>query len=260
MRENQQNTILDRLGVLLNVVSAYAPQVGGDREEKEEFWEKLDEAVALIPKEERLIIGSDFNGHVGEGSNGDRKVLGKYGYGARNDEGQTIVDFAHRTDMAVIKTYYSKRESHNVTYTSGGRHTQIDYILCRIMHLKEGRDCKVIPGESVAKQHHVVIGKMRPMSRRRREMKWEEDNTWVDSSNVLRETAKELLGVTTGKKKDKETWWWNKEAQEAIARKKEAWKEWHKRIDLRSKFLYKEAKNKAKVVVAIAKKEASEEI
>ncbi|XP_042889113.1 uncharacterized protein LOC122264329 [Penaeus japonicus] len=138
--------------------------VGGDREEKEEFWEKLDEAVELIPKEERLIVGADFNGHVGEGNSGDERVIGKNGYGARNNEGQTIVDFAHRTDMAVINTFYSKRESHKVTYTSGGRHTQIDYILCRRMHFKVGRDCKVIPGESVTKQNHVVIGKMRLMS------------------------------------------------------------------------------------------------
>ncbi|XP_042889568.1 uncharacterized protein LOC122264626 [Penaeus japonicus] len=155
--------------------------------------------------------------------------------------------------------------------------------------LKEGRDRKVIPGESVAKQLQVVTGKMRLKSRRRREvkvepkikwwrlrekdfgakfklevdqkMKWEEDNTWVDLSNVLRETAMELLGVTTGKKKDeKETWCWNEEVQEAIPRKKEAWKEWHKRKDLRRKFLYKEAKNKPKVAVAKAKNEASEEI
>ncbi|XP_042882399.1 uncharacterized protein LOC122259592 [Penaeus japonicus] len=107
---------------------------GGDREEKEEFWEKLDEAVELIPKEKRLSIGADFNGHVGEGNSGDERVIGKYEYGARNHEGQAIVDFAHRTDMAVRNTFYSKRESHKVTYTSGDRHTQIDYILCCRMH------------------------------------------------------------------------------------------------------------------------------
>ncbi|XP_042892171.1 uncharacterized protein LOC122266465 [Penaeus japonicus] len=192
-------------GVLLNVVSTYAPQMGSDREKKEEFWEKLNEAVELIPKEERLIIGADFNGHVGEGNSGDERVIRKYGYGARNNEGQAIVDFAHPTHMAMINTFYSKHESHRVTYTSGGRHTQIDYILCCRVHLKEGRD------------------------------------------------SKELLGLTTGKKKeDKETWW---NVKEAIARKKEAWKEWYEIKDLRSKFLYKEAKNKAKVAVAKAKKE-----
>ncbi|XP_042887884.1 craniofacial development protein 2-like [Penaeus japonicus] len=145
-------------GVLLNVVSAYAPQMGSDREEKEEFWEKLDEAVELIPKEERLIIGADFNGHVGEGNSGDERVIGKYGYGARNNEGQTIVDFAHRTDMAVINTFYSKRESHKVTYTSGGRHTQIDYILCRRMHLKEGRDLDCEGSSNAEVQRRVQAG------------------------------------------------------------------------------------------------------
>ncbi|XP_042859866.1 craniofacial development protein 2-like [Penaeus japonicus] len=102
---------------------------------------------------------------------GDERVIGKYGYGARNGEGQAIVDFAHHTAMAVINTFYSKRESHKVTYTSGGRRTQIDYILCRRVHLKEGRGCKVNPGENVAKQHHVVIGKIKLTGRRRREVK-----------------------------------------------------------------------------------------
>ncbi|XP_042887656.1 craniofacial development protein 2-like [Penaeus japonicus] len=230
MRENQQNTILDRSGPRIKTAATVAVgqqgssgkyvTVGGDREEKEEFLGKLDEAVELIPKEERIIIGADFYGHVGEGNSGDERVIGKYGYGARNNEGQTIVDFAHHIDMAVINTFYSKRESLKVTYTSGGRHTQIDYILCRRMHLKEGRDCKVIPGESVAKQHKVVIGKMRLMSQRRREvkveprirwwrlrekdfgakfklevdqkMKWEEDNTW--ENGVMAEVM--VAGIT----------------------------------------------------------------
>lgn len=77
-------------GVPLNVVSAYAPQVGCDREEKNEFWEKLDEAIELIPKEEILMIGADFNGHVGEGKSRDERVIGKYGYSTRNDEGQAL--------------------------------------------------------------------------------------------------------------------------------------------------------------------------
>ncbi|XP_037790082.1 craniofacial development protein 2-like [Penaeus monodon] len=94
-------------------------------EKRKKFWEKLDEAVEFIPMEERLIIGADFNLHVGEGNSADKKVKGKYGYGARNDESQAIVDFAYHTD-----TFYSKCESLKVTCTSGGRRTQIDYILC----------------------------------------------------------------------------------------------------------------------------------
>uniref|UniRef100_A0A3Q1J107 Zinc transporter n=1 Tax=Anabas testudineus TaxID=64144 RepID=A0A3Q1J107_ANATE len=33
-------------------------------------------------------------------------------------------------EMAVVNTYFQKREEHRVTYRSGGRSTQVDYILC----------------------------------------------------------------------------------------------------------------------------------
>ncbi|XP_065672211.1 uncharacterized protein LOC136090035 [Hydra vulgaris] len=66
-------------GVGINVISAYAPQVGCDIEEKEEFWRELDEVVLQVPIEERMILGADFNGHVGEGNSGDEEVMGRYG-------------------------------------------------------------------------------------------------------------------------------------------------------------------------------------
>ncbi|KAK3511475.1 hypothetical protein QTP70_008958 [Hemibagrus guttatus] len=44
-------------GVLLNVVSGYAPQVGCELEEKERFWSELDE---VRPTGERVVIGADF--------------------------------------------------------------------------------------------------------------------------------------------------------------------------------------------------------
>ena len=54
-------------GVMLNVISAYAPQVGCIREEKKTFWLDLDETVEKIPRNERIVVGADLNGHVGEG-------------------------------------------------------------------------------------------------------------------------------------------------------------------------------------------------
>ncbi|KAK3522434.1 hypothetical protein QTP86_010804 [Hemibagrus guttatus] len=114
-------------GVMLNVVSGYAPQVGCELEEKERFWSELDE-MESIPTGERVVIGADFNGHVGEGNRGDEEVMGKFGVKERNLEGQMVVDFAKRMDMVVVNTYFQKREEHRVTYKSGGRRTQVDYI------------------------------------------------------------------------------------------------------------------------------------
>ncbi|KAK3567055.1 hypothetical protein QTP86_009004 [Hemibagrus guttatus] len=111
-------------GVMLNVVSGYAPQVGCELEEKERFWSELDEVMESIPTGERVVIGADFNGHVGEGNTGDEEVMGKFGVKERNLEGQMVVDFAKRMDMGGVNTYFQKREEHRVTYKSGGRRTQ----------------------------------------------------------------------------------------------------------------------------------------
>ena len=74
-------------GSILNIVSAYAPQVNNSMEEKNDFWEDLDGLVESISKEERIVLGADLNGHVGEGNIGDEEIMGKYDAGTRNKEG-----------------------------------------------------------------------------------------------------------------------------------------------------------------------------
>ncbi|KAK2893246.1 hypothetical protein Q8A73_015730 [Channa argus] len=71
----------------------------------------------------------DFNGHVGEGNRGDETVMGRFGVQDRNAEGQMVVDFAKRMEMAVVNTFFQKRQEHRVTYKSGGRSTQVDEVL-----------------------------------------------------------------------------------------------------------------------------------
>ncbi|KAK3567244.1 hypothetical protein QTP86_015085 [Hemibagrus guttatus] len=167
-------------GVMLNVVSGYAPQVGCELEEKERFWSELDEVMESIPTAERVVIGADFNGHVGEGNTDDEEVMGKFGVKERNLEGQMVVDFAKRMDMAVVKTYFQKREEHRVTYKSGGRRTQVDYVLYRRGNLKEISDCKVVVGESVARQHRMVVCRMTLMvcKKKRSKIEIEKKTKW----------------------------------------------------------------------------------
>ena len=118
------------------------------------------------------MIGADFNGHVGEGNRGGENVMGRYGDKARNAEGQMVVDFATRMEMAVVKMYFKKREEHMVTYKSGRKSTQVDYIMCRRAYLKEIGDCKVIAGDTVAKQHRLLVCKKRKITKAEPRIKW----------------------------------------------------------------------------------------
>ncbi|KAK3525203.1 hypothetical protein QTP86_023254 [Hemibagrus guttatus] len=278
-------------GVMLNVVSGYAPQVGCELEEKESFWSELDEVMESIPTGERVVIGADFNGHVGEGNTGDEEVMGKFGVKERNLEGQMVVDFAKRMDMGVVNTYFQKREEHRVTYKSGGRSTQVDYILCRRGNLKEISDCKVVVGESVARQHRMVVCRMTLMvcKKKRSEIekktKWwklkkeeccEEfrqklrqalggqvvlPDDWETTAEVIRETGRKVLGVSSGRRKeDKETWWWNEEVQDSIQRKRLAKKKWDMDRTEENRQEYKELQRRVKREVSKAKQKAYDEL
>ncbi|KAK3534387.1 hypothetical protein QTP86_014424, partial [Hemibagrus guttatus] len=280
-------------GVMLNVVSGYAPQVGCELKEKERSWSELDEVMESIPTGERVVIGADFNGHVGEGNRGDEEVMGKFGVKERNLDGQMVVDFAKRMDMAVVNTYFQKREEHRVTYKSGGRSTQVDYILCRRGNLKEISDCKVVVGESVARQHRMVVYRMTLMvcKKKRSKIEIEKKTKWwklkkeecceefrqklrqalggqvvlpddcESTAEVIRETGRKVLGVSSGRRKeDKETWWWNEEVQDSIQRKRLAKKKWDMDRTEENRQEYKELQRRVKREVSKAKQKAYDEL
>ena len=111
-------------GSILNIVSAYAPQINYSIEEKNYFLEDLDWLIESISKEERIVLGADLNGHVGEGNIGDEEIMGRYAAGTRNKEGSMVVDFGKRMNLAIVNTYFKKKDEHRATYKRGEKSTQ----------------------------------------------------------------------------------------------------------------------------------------
>ncbi|VDP59630.1 unnamed protein product, partial [Heligmosomoides polygyrus] len=72
---------------------AYAPQAGCYEGAKDEFWTLLDEKTAKVPSEDAVVIAGDLNGHVGTAKDG-RSCHGGFGYGARNTDGERILEYA----------------------------------------------------------------------------------------------------------------------------------------------------------------------
>ncbi|KAK3536924.1 hypothetical protein QTP86_027069 [Hemibagrus guttatus] len=142
------------------------------------------------------------------------QVMGKFGVKERNLEGQMVVDFAKRMDMAVVNIYFQKREEHRVTYKSGGRRTQV-----------------VLPDD------------------------------WETTAEVIRETGRKVLGVSSGRRKeDKETWWRNEEVQDSIQRKRLAKKKWDMDRTEENRQEYKELQRRVKKEVSKAKQKAYDEL
>jgi hypothetical protein len=268
---------------VVNVITGYAPQTGCTQEEKDAFIVDMEALVRALPITERIVIGADMNGHVGVNSGDYEGVHGGHGFGDINEEGNTCLEMAQGLDLVIANTCFKKPEEHLITYRNGPYASQIDYLLVRQTDRKCIIDCKIIPGEAAVKQHRVLImtmqlrcksaSKRSKQKERIRTWKLKGDNllmfrqevqttmnrseevTWDKLKSSVVESAKKICGVTRGqRRKERETWWWMEEVQEAIQNKKMAFKNWQgNRQDATLKAVYKVTCKAAKKAVAMAK-------
>ena len=177
---------------IINIASVYAPQTGCEEEEKDKFCNQLGNSVMAISESEQLRIGGDLNGRVGEGNAGHEACIGRHGFGERNEQGDRITSFATAGGLAIVNTFFKKRTSQQVTFTSGGNNTQVDYMLCRRTELKQVVVCNVIPGECVAKQHKPVVCKAKLKGQQHVRQRTEKRTRWWKlEDQTLREDCRE---------------------------------------------------------------------
>ncbi|KAL6588053.1 hypothetical protein OROMI_001031 [Orobanche minor] len=251
--------------------------------------------VERIPMSEKLIIGGDLNGHVGVSRDGFESVHGGFGFGDRNEAGNGILDFALAYDLGIMNTWFEKRDSHLVTYRNGGNASQIDFFLVRNVWRKSFTNCKVIPGESAATQHRVVVldlrGKRHLRKRRPQvdpRIKWwklqgesrhtfvakiADNSIWSDCTDMdidsmwnllehnIKEVAKEVLGESKGNgPSSKDTSWWNEEVKQAIKTKRECYKVLGKCSSDENYERYKKARTEVKKAVRNARSKVNKEL
>ncbi|XP_046976378.1 uncharacterized protein LOC124542478 [Vanessa cardui] len=210
----------------LNLISAYAPQTGCSEQEKHDFWEDFDEIMQNIPLTEHAHIGGDLNGHVGEKNDLHSDTHGGYGFGTRNKQGISILNFASRLLVSVMKL-----PKPITTHIS-----RADSIKWKELHS--------IKGSPLLEWAHAYMKEDIESDKSANQM-------WSDFERLCLEGAKEILGISRGARRiGKETSWWNETAQHIIKSKREAFKAWQKSGLEEDHLLYKNLKKIAKSAVA----------
>lgn len=270
---------------VVRIICVYSPQSGRTDAEKERFYDELSSEWDLQSVGELVLGMGDFNGHVGKRIDGYEGVHGGNGIGERNVEGRMLLEFCDEKELCVANTWFKKGEKRKVTYSAGGNETEIDFVLVGKESRKYLKNVKVIPGEL---QHRLVVADLakkkvkkvvrRKAVERRKTWKLKEDDTrvrfeervgelvnmdapdlWKCFKEGLLKACDEVCGKKKGRRDQGDTWWWNEEVKEAIARKKDARNEMCKSGTEANKIRYKNMKNRAKKVVRKAMKEAAEQ-
>jgi len=87
----------------------YAPQIGLSDDIKKVLWEDLEEVLQCIPRQEKLFLGGDFNGHIGEKADGNVGTHGGFGFGERNNGGVALLDFAVALDLTIVNSLLRRK-------------------------------------------------------------------------------------------------------------------------------------------------------
>lgn len=246
----------------VSFIQAYAPQQGRPQEEKETFYNQLQDTFDSLPTDSEINIIGDLNGHVGKQK--VENVIGDFGVGERNDEGEALIDFCIRNSLAVMNTFFKHQESHQYTWYRYNNQlgtydlrTQIDFVLST--RKSTIKDVKVIPSESFDSDHRLVKAKMKihlPKKEKtcvRKRVKIENikdteqeiqqsirenaDNIksddieeyWKNLRDHLQNIQEDIIGMkNVGKTKKKKTGWWTEEVKTEVDKKKLLFRKWLK--------------------------------
>ena len=191
--------------------------------------------------------------------------------------------------MLLLNTCFKRKEEKLITYSSGGCQSQIDFIITSNRNRKLVKNTKVIPGEAAFTQHRLVVSDLsipdnlkqvkKPLHKAKLRV-WKLKDPEV-KANYQREVAEAIkanplvsgvgelwsclkdslttatektCGRSKGGRKNRATWWWNSEVEEAIKEKRKAWKAYRKKKGSRE--AYTTANKKAKHAVYLAKRAA----
>ena len=276
----------------IGLVQLYAPQTGRPMEEKEQFYNTLQDVIENNKYRQNIIMMGDWNGHVGVNREGYEGVLGAYGIGDRNDDGRRILDFCLINDLSVMNTFYMHRESHKWTWyrwqerrAAYVERSQIDFFVTSNKSLF--RDTKALPSVSGDSDHRMVISKVRigkvkqKQKKRRERIKVENINNeectrelqqkvirdlnieqgdtkhmWKIFKDKFTAIIKETVGMKIMKgTKKKQTPWWTEEVREAVKAKMKAYRRWMKSRNIIDRHIYVEKRNEAEQIKRRSKEE-----
>ncbi|XP_022793399.1 craniofacial development protein 2-like [Stylophora pistillata] len=129
LKSNQQAT----------VISAYAPTLQAEPEDKEIFYSTLDSVLTQIPSNHKIILLGDFNARVGRDRSVWKNVIGKEGVGNANSNGIQLLTKYAEHQLVITNTLFRQKNRNKTSWRHPrSRHWHmIDYVIVRCCDRKD---------------------------------------------------------------------------------------------------------------------------
>ncbi len=145
--------------IKLTIIHAYAPTEDADEQDKDKFYEQLQEVLNSRKKHDMLIVTGDMNAKVGSDNKSYESVMGKHGEGNMNDNGERLCEICQMNELVITGTLFPHKRIHKLTWTSpdGVTKNQIDHTLINKRFRNSVNDTRVFRSADIASDHHLVV-------------------------------------------------------------------------------------------------------
>ena len=146
------------------VIQTYAPTNDASEEEKNKFYNQLQQVYDETNKHDLVLTMGDLNAKIGYQMAGEEGTVGQHALvGERSENGERFVASCMENNMAITTTQYPHKDIHKYTWTSpdGRTKNQIDHIAINGKFRKSITDVRTYRGADAATDHNLVMCKLK---------------------------------------------------------------------------------------------------
>jgi hypothetical protein len=143
----------------ISVIHVYAPTSSSSEEDIEAFYNDIEEALSKTDKKDITILTGDWNAKIGNDNTDWKSVMGKYGYGDRNERGERLLEFATVHNLYICNTRFEHKPNRKWTWASpdGIHKNMIDLILVQRRWKTSVTNCRTFQSADISSDHSLVL-------------------------------------------------------------------------------------------------------
>ncbi len=151
------------------VIAVYAPTMTNSQDNINQFYHQLNLTLRSVRAPDKIMLMGDFNARVGQDHSTWPSVIGKYGCGKLNSNGELLLSVCSEHQLCITNTFFKHRPAHKYSWMhprSKNWHL-IDFVITRQRDLPDICDTRAMRGANCSTDHIMIRTKAKLKVRRK---------------------------------------------------------------------------------------------
>ena len=140
------------------IISVYAPTITNSADNIGKFYSQLNETLGNISDSDKIILLGDFNARIGKDCNPWKNVIGNFGTGKYNSNGELLLETCTEHQLVITNSGLKHKDAHKHSWMHPrSKHWHlIDFIITRQRDLHDFLDTRAMRGANCSTDHSMI--------------------------------------------------------------------------------------------------------